>query len=203
MEEKTTKEKIFDVSLELFSQNGFNNTSIRQIAKEVGIRESSIYNHYNSKQAILDDILNTFSEFFENNEGIDPKEDPLLEENPELFYHMGSKGFRQLIKNEKIMKIFRLFFIQMYHDEQIAEYFHQHLIDEPLEFWTFVFKKLMDKGIIKKLDPKDLARSYYGYTMFLLFELFIQKNSFPDDELDKVFDEAERHAFFLLESVRI
>ena len=46
MGEKTTKEKIFDVSLELFSQKGFNNTSVREIAREVGIKESSIYNNY-------------------------------------------------------------------------------------------------------------------------------------------------------------
>ena len=60
MTQRNTKEKIFDVSLELFSQKGFNNTSVRQIAREVGIKESSIYNHYPSKQAILDEILKTF-----------------------------------------------------------------------------------------------------------------------------------------------
>ena len=37
MTQRNTKEKIFDVSLELFSQKGFNNTSVRQIAREVGI----------------------------------------------------------------------------------------------------------------------------------------------------------------------
>ena len=66
MGEKTTKEKIFDVSLELFSQKGFNNTSVREIAREVGIKESSIYNHYSSKQAIMNDILGTFSTYFDN-----------------------------------------------------------------------------------------------------------------------------------------
>lgn len=51
--EKTTKEKIFDVSLDLFSQKGFDAVSVREIAREVGIRQNSIYNHYKNKEAIL------------------------------------------------------------------------------------------------------------------------------------------------------
>ena len=36
----------------IFSQKGFNGVSVREIAREVGIRESSIYNHYKNKEAI-------------------------------------------------------------------------------------------------------------------------------------------------------
>ena len=45
------KERIFDVSIDLFSEHGYDGVSIRQIAKEVGIKESSIYNHYKSKES--------------------------------------------------------------------------------------------------------------------------------------------------------
>ena len=55
MAKQNTKEKIFEVSIDLFSQYGYDGVSIRQIAKEVGIKESSIYNHYPSKESILDD----------------------------------------------------------------------------------------------------------------------------------------------------
>ncbi|WP_432644573.1 TetR/AcrR family transcriptional regulator [Methanobrevibacter sp.] len=203
MGELTTKEKIFDVSLELFSQKGFTNTSIRQIAREVGIKESSIYNHYSSKQAILDDILSTFTNYFVDDLAEDTQMEDLLEKDPLLFYHMGSEGFRQLIKNEKIMKIFRLIFIQMYQDDQIAEFFHKHILEEPLKFWTSVFTKLIEKKHIEDLNPEMLAREYYAYAIFLLLEIFIENNSFPEEEIDRLFEEAESHAKFLFESVRI
>ena len=54
------KDKIFNVSVDLFSEHGYDGVSIRQIAREVGIKESSIYNHYPSKEAILDSILNYY-----------------------------------------------------------------------------------------------------------------------------------------------
>ena len=53
----TTKEKILDTALELFSQRGYNGVSVRDIARAVGIRESSIYNHFESKKAIFDGIV--------------------------------------------------------------------------------------------------------------------------------------------------
>ena len=132
MTQRNTKEKIFDVSPELFSQKGFNNTSVRQIAREVGIKESSIYNHYPSKQAILDEILKTFQNQLIIYDADEALMDELLEKDPLLFYKTGSGMFRQQLKNEKAMKILRLLFIQMYHDDSIAEYFYDFLFHKPL-----------------------------------------------------------------------
>jgi len=55
-----TRDRIIYAALTLFSQNGFSATSVRQIAQEVGIRESSIYNHFSSKDEILKEVLSSF-----------------------------------------------------------------------------------------------------------------------------------------------
>ena len=39
------------------SKKGYDSVSIRTIASNVGIKESSIYNHYSSKKEILMSIL--------------------------------------------------------------------------------------------------------------------------------------------------
>lgn len=54
---KNTKERIFEAAVELFSKQGYHGTSIRELAKAVGIKESSLYNHYSGKSSILDAIL--------------------------------------------------------------------------------------------------------------------------------------------------
>ena len=53
----TTKEKILDTALELFSRHGYDGVSVRDIARAVGIRESSLYNHFPSKRALFDGIV--------------------------------------------------------------------------------------------------------------------------------------------------
>ncbi len=51
------KEKIKREALFLFAEKGFDKTSVREIAKKVGIRESAIYNHYKSKNEIFSELL--------------------------------------------------------------------------------------------------------------------------------------------------
>ena len=55
-----TKQRIFDVSVELFSEKGYDAVSLREIAGEVGITNAAIYNHFSSKEAILNDIFIAF-----------------------------------------------------------------------------------------------------------------------------------------------
>ena len=43
--------------VELFSRKGFHGTSVRELARKAGIKESSLYNHYQGKEAILEAIL--------------------------------------------------------------------------------------------------------------------------------------------------
>ncbi|MGZ7095989.1 MAG: TetR/AcrR family transcriptional regulator, partial [Methanobacterium sp.] len=44
--EKNTKERIFDAAIKLFAQYGFEGTSMREIAEEVGIKKASMYSHF-------------------------------------------------------------------------------------------------------------------------------------------------------------
>jgi len=51
-----TKKKIFDNSIKLFTQKGYENVSMSDIADTVNIGQSAVYNHFTSKQQILDMI---------------------------------------------------------------------------------------------------------------------------------------------------
>jgi AcrR family transcriptional regulator len=49
-----TKAELIDVALRLFAEHGYAGTSIRAIAREIGLSESVLYAHFASKQAIYD-----------------------------------------------------------------------------------------------------------------------------------------------------
>jgi len=57
-----TKERILEVSLELFAQSGYLGTSMSDIAKQLGITKGALYKHYRSKQEILDRIVERMNE---------------------------------------------------------------------------------------------------------------------------------------------
>ena len=51
-----TKERILEVSLELFAQSGYLGTSMSDIAHQLGITKSALYKHYAGKQEIPQQI---------------------------------------------------------------------------------------------------------------------------------------------------
>lgn len=53
----TARDEILDAAAELFTTHGFANTSTRSIADAVGIRQSSLYHHFKTKDDILEDLL--------------------------------------------------------------------------------------------------------------------------------------------------
>ena len=198
-----TKDKIFDTALDLFSKKGYDSVSVRTIASEVGIKESSIYNHHSSKKDILMSILNYFEEYFKGNPLDDENIRKLLEENPEEFYHQGSEMFKQQIFEEKILKIMKLIFVQMYQIDEVKEFFLREILGGSIDFWSDVFEILIQKNVIgSDCNPNKLAEMYFGFSMFKLWEIFLKYDDFPKAEIEIMFDEVEEYHKFLLDSVR-
>jgi AcrR family transcriptional regulator len=54
---RTPRAEILDAAGELFTTNGYANTSTRAIADAVGIRQASLYHHFAAKDDILDALL--------------------------------------------------------------------------------------------------------------------------------------------------
>ena len=67
MEKGNTKEQILEASLDLFSVKGYEATSISQIADAVGLRKASLYSHFESKQDILDTLVDELTKEFDQN----------------------------------------------------------------------------------------------------------------------------------------
>ena len=205
-----TKEKIFDVSLDLFSKKGYDSVSLNEIADGVGIKKSSIYSHYPSKEAILMDIFEHLTNLFEYDELLNSKDlmlssdNEMLLENPELFYHMGSEAIKTMFSDEKNLKIWKLIFIQMHYNEKIRLFFQDEMLVKPLMFWTGFFTILKENEIIKKdCNPELLAKEYYSFPIYLLLEICAKYDDIPESCLDDFFTQTEEHAKFLLDNVKV
>ena len=52
-----TKRKIFEASLKLFAEKGYENTSIEEITGTVGVAKGTLYYHFSSKEEIFDFLV--------------------------------------------------------------------------------------------------------------------------------------------------
>ena len=198
-----TKEKILNASIELFSQKGYDAVSVREIAREVGIKESSIYNHYKNKEAILDTIIDYFvSELAESSE-LPIDNDNLMSKGPLLFFEVGGKAFIERMSTAKNEKIWRIIAIEIFHNEKIRNFFKKELLETPLKGWENIFTSMIDKKIIKPYDPRTLAYEYFSFAIFLFFEYFVlEYNEDHGSFMDMALEKMANHAEFLLEAVK-
>ncbi len=143
--EKGTKEQILDAAIDLFSQKGYDAVSIRDIARAVGIRESSIYNHYKGKEAIMDSITSFFiAELSKYDLDEVPMEVLLEKYGPEGFMDFAGRTYLERIKDPRMEKIWRLISIELYRNKKMRDFFKTTMIALPLQSWEQTFQKMMD-----------------------------------------------------------
>ncbi len=152
----STKEKILDAALTLFAENGYDGTSVEQIANGVGIKAPSLYKHYKSKEDILNALIDSaearYEEMFgsENNIGKVP-------ESPEEFIRVTMERISFTMNDPKIRKIRMLLVQEQFRNERISEVTTRHQLDGIQRMFAKIIKRMMDEGIAKKDDPELLA----------------------------------------------
>ena len=200
-----TKDKIMDVSIDLLSKYGYDGVSVRQIAREVGIRESSIYNHYSSKQDILKAILNYYVDEMVSDDIPLEQAAMNLDRGFDYFYKAGCDAFLSKLKKDRMMKITRLFFIESYHNDDVKNFLKEAIINAPVKGWIDLFNLMKAKNIIRKdCDVEQLSESFFYYGMFLLYEHFILNYPEDDEEfLNEFLVKTESHAKIIFNSAKV
>lgn len=171
-----TKQRILNEAVELISQKGYNGVSIRELARSVGIKESSIYNHYGSKDEILTAMLDLFSSRMEGTVLTDEEIDERISAlSPEEFWRVGTSRFMETTEDPKMEKISLIVFQEMFRDARARDIALRELFSRQQELVQLVFSRMMDRGIIGQVDTKALANAY-SYTMLALrFEYNLRK----------------------------
>lgn len=201
----SNNDRIFDVSIDLFSEYGYDGVSIRKIAGEVGIKESSIYNHYRSKESILDSILDYYISEMVKVEIPLEKAAENMDVGFDYFYKAGLEAYKSKLAEPRMMKITRIILIESYHNEKIKNYLKTSIIKDAIDGWTVLFDVMKEKRIITMdSDSRQLAQSFFYYGLFLLIEHFII--NYPEDD-DKFLEEfalkSQKHMKLIFNSVRI
>lgn len=169
-----TKEKIIWEALGLFSARGYGAVSVRDIAAAVGIRESSLYNHFPGKRAIFDGIVDICwakaEEYYHANSL------PFsAEEDLSVFCRDGQElesavlaVFRFFFEDPWNTRFRRLLTVCQFEDRRAGELYRRLYCEYPVRVQEAVFAGLMEKGVFRPGDPRALAEQFYGGAFLLL-----------------------------------
>ena len=156
---KDTKERILETALEMFSQNGYNGTNIRELTAALGLVKSSIYKHFEDKEAIwntlLDRMIAYYDEHFGSAENLPPVPDSL-----EALVAMTMQMVDFTVHDEKIVMTRKLLTIEQFRDERARALATKHFLTGLSEMFTHIFSGMMDRGLLRRDDPAMLAFAY-------------------------------------------
>lgn len=170
----TTKEKIYTNAIELFAENGYHNLGMRDLAKSVGIRASSIYNHYKSKEDILMEIANELmSELATHVYPLYKR----LDLPPRAFFINLSIETNNFFELPKINKLTKLLIPLEFEIPRLKKLLHIEFIQKPRTSFNYYFQTLMRKGQMKQADPMLAAKMYHSFFVYHFYEKFLSDES--------------------------
>jgi AcrR family transcriptional regulator len=162
-----TKTKIFNAALELFAENSFHGASVRDIAKKIGKRESSIYNHFTSKEEILKAIIADFSS---RNFGKIILTDSLINliSKPQKFFTALGSNLIEFWDSEKERMFIKVLLCSNNFNAQEHQYSINYYLSDFRKMTEIIFNEMIKHKFIKKSDPSLLSTEFIS-PLFLIF----------------------------------
>ncbi len=156
---KDTKEKIMESALDMFSQKGYDGTNMRELTGSLGLSKSSVYRHFESKEQIRDELVDVMEEYYSERFGSEDNA-PKIPDSAEELVDMTLGMVRFTVNDPKVVKTRKFLTIEQYRGSRSAALATSHFLTGLTDLFTPVFGGMMDKGIIKKDDPRTVAFAF-------------------------------------------
>ena len=135
MEKSNTREEILEAALDLFAVNGYEATSISQLADAVGIRKASLYSHFANKQDILDTVVETVLKGY-------------------------AEQMRYILHDPHISKGRKLLMIEQFRNKELAELQTKQNYEDVLKYFEGMMRFLIREGTLKNTDTGIMAAQF-------------------------------------------
>ena len=156
---KDTKERILAAALDLFSQNGYAGTNIRELAGSLGMGKSSMYRHFESKEEIWNALLDELIAYYEARFG-SPEHLPPVPDAPEGLVALTMHMVNFTVHDETVIKTRKMLTIEQFRDDRARALATKYFLTGLTEMFTQLFAGMMDKGLLRRDDPAMLAFAY-------------------------------------------
>ena len=185
-----TKRKIFEISLKLFSEKGFDATSIEEITATVGVAKGTLYYHFKSKEEIFEFLVD---------EGF-----RLLKNSIEIKVAKANSSIEKLkavslIQLKLVLKYEEFLTLVMSHTwgNESKNVFCKEKVLEYIGIVQNYVEEGIKNGEIIECDPEVLASEIFSLTCSTL--IYKRKTGVSQLDIQKLYGEYEKTLFNKLE----
>lgn len=171
-----TKQRILDEALTLFSEKGYANVFVGDIAERVGIKAPSLYKHYKNKQAIFDAIIDEMNNRFEqqaqtlNINGTDPTADAEIYKNmdEDQLVKLGNDLFEYYLHDEYTKRFRKMLTLEQFKDKDLAKVYSKQYFDMPLSYQGMLLGLIASQGMLVTDNASIMTIHFYAPIYMLL-----------------------------------
>ena len=171
---KETRQSILDAAMVCLSQGDYNETQVDDICHIAGITKGAFYYHFSSKQELILELLNNWTNGFGDllSSAKSESEDFLS-----VILNLPEKIKPIFINNINHVRIFLELYVKGISDPALKETVLKSY-QGYLEFFSDIIEKGIKSGLIKRTNSKRVSRLLFALTVGLLIEGLID----PDGE---------------------
>ena len=171
-----TKHRILDEALTLFSEKGYANVYVSDIAGKVGIKAPSLYKHYRNKRAIFDAIIDEMNHRFEQQaqalsiSGTDPTADAEVYKNmdEDHLIKLGNDLFRYYLHDSYTKRFRKMLTLEQFQDQELARIYSQQYFDMPLSYQGMLLGLMVSQGLLVTGNVPIMTLQFYAPIYMLL-----------------------------------
>lgn len=180
----TTRDKILEAALKLFSEKGYLGATTREIAREAGVAEITLFRHFPSKEKLLEEVINTYTFL--------PELKALLPEISQMAYEEALTAIAGRFLHTLNLRrdMIRIMHSEMHRYPEKVRRIYNVFIDELYKTLASYFRDLQGKGVLREFDAKLAGRALLG-TVFSYFnaQQFLARKRQKSTEPERVIRE--------------
>ncbi len=170
-----TKETITEIALKQFSENGYEATSMSDVANALGITKAALYKHFSSKREIFEAIVKkmTKDDFERAKEYAVPESsyecdrESYKNVEAESILNFAKGQFSYWTRDEFPSLFRRMLSLEQYRDEECRTFYRDMLVNGPVEYVGAI---LRESGKDEE-TARNLALRLYG-AMFFMYTVY-------------------------------
>lgn len=171
-----TKQRILDEALTLFSEKGYANVFVGDIAERVGIKAPSLYKHYKNKRAIFDAIIDLMNSRFAEQakalqiSGTDAAVDSKIYQkmSEENLLKLGREFFLFYLHDDYNKRFRKMLTIEQFNSKELAGIYTKLYVDDPLSYQSMLLGMAAAAGMLHTDNVKIMTLHFYAPIYFLL-----------------------------------
>ncbi|MDP3747750.1 MAG: TetR/AcrR family transcriptional regulator [Phenylobacterium sp.] len=169
---KDTRARILEAALELFAEHGFAGTSVRRLAREVGLRESSLYNHFAGKEAIYHALIDAYGPASSADRLRGPRYAE-VKDDPAGFCRLYVEDLLDQWSDPREQRFQELILAERNRFEGERAHYVEALFSDELGVVTRYFSGFAQGGQITAANPGETARLFMAGLTFIRLEHYI------------------------------